>query len=159
MILYFLRHGLAEERFEWVGNDDLRPLTTQGIKNTGQSAEIISLLDLDLELIITSPLVRAYQTAEIVAKRLQMLDRLVKDARVGPGFGINNLDSIFAAHPGISNIMFVGHEPDFSQIVSDLIGGGNIIFKKGGLARVELSGPPSMRGELAWLIPPRILRS
>ena len=85
MRLYFLRHGQAD-RSQWSGNDFDRPLTKQGKQMMAQTADTIAALDLGLDLILTSPLVRAQQTAEIVAKNLRLEDRLAVESRLGPGF-------------------------------------------------------------------------
>jgi len=164
MRLYFLRHGLAANREDWPAEEDFaRPLTARGRDQLEHTAEILAALDLRLDVILTSPLIRALQTAEIVAKRLDMLDRLVQDRRLSPGFDAGQLPAILPAHPGAANLMLVGHEPDFSQIISALIGGGCVVCKKGGLARVDVppvgAWPPGTRlaGELVWLIPPSVL--
>jgi phosphohistidine phosphatase len=154
--LYFLRHGLAGESGEWKGSDFARPLTEEGIAKMKRTAETIARMELDLQLILTSPLVRAYQTAEIVAKQCKMLDKLVKDDRLGSGFGIKYLSEILAEQSRTNSLMLVGHEPGMSETVSSLIGGGRIVFKKGSLAYVELSDAKSLKGELVWLIPPKV---
>jgi phosphohistidine phosphatase len=156
MKLYFLRHGLAD-RSEWAGPDFERPLTERGKAQMAREAETMAELNLDLDLIITSPLTRACQTAEIVAERLEMLDRLIVDERLAYGFDPDKLDEILEAHPDATAIMLVGHEPDFSETIADLIGGGEVVCKKGGLARVDLYGGASLQGELVWLIPPKVL--
>ena len=156
MKLYFLRHGLAGESGEWKGSDFARPLTEEGIAKMKRTAETIARMELDLRLILTSPLVRAYQTAEIVAKQCKMLDKLVKDERLGSGFGIKYLAEILAEQSKTDSLMLVGHEPGMSETVSSLIGGGRIVFKKGALAYVELSDAKSLKGELVWLIPPKV---
>ncbi len=74
MKLYFLRHGLAGERSEWKGNDFDRPLTEDGKTKMAVEAATIAKLNLGLDAILTSPLVRAYQTAEIVAQKLKLMD-------------------------------------------------------------------------------------
>ena len=157
MKLYFLRHGLAGESAEWKGNDFTRPLTEEGIAKMKRSAETLARMELDLQLILTSPLVRAYQTAEIVAKQFKMTDKLVKDERLGANFGIKYLAEILAENSKVDSLMLVGHEPGMSETVSHLIGGGRVVFKKGALAYVELSDIKSLRGELVWLLPPKAL--
>ena len=157
MKLYFLRHGLAGESSEWKGADFARPLTEEGIAKMKRTAETCSRLELDLQLILSSPLVRAYQTAEIVARQFKMLDKLVKDDRLGPRFSIKFLSEILAEHSKADSLMLVGHEPSLSDTVGHLIGGGRIVFKKGALACVELSDASSLVGELVWLIPPKVL--
>lgn len=155
MKLFFLRHGIASDQSEWKGDDAQRPLTGEGIEKMKRSASSLQELKLSVEVIITSPLTRARQTAEIVAKKLDC--KLIEDTRLSPGFNIDKLSGMLLDHPKAETIMFVGHEPDFSATVAELIGGGLIEFKKGGLAMVELPNPRKCRGELIWLIPPKIL--
>lgn len=157
MKLYFLRHGLAGDSSEWKGADFARPLTEEGIAKMKRSADTLAQMELDLQLILTSPLVRAYQTAEIVARQFKMLDKLVKDERLGSGFGIKYLAEILAEHSNVVSLMLVGHEPGISETVSHLIGGGRVVIKKGALAYVELSDAKALKGELVWLIPPKVM--
>ncbi len=159
MKLYFLRHGLAWDREEWKGTDDQRPLTEEGKKRMERVAATLAGLDLELKGILTSPLVRAHQTASIVASALRLKDKLVVDNRLGPGFGKDSLAAILKDHEASEELMLVGHEPGMSETVSALIGGGRIVCKKGGLACVNLADPSSLKGNLLWLIPPRILAS
>lgn len=156
MKLYFLRHGLAD-RDQWHGNDFERPLTEKGKARMAREADTLAALGLALDRVVTSPLARAYQTAEIVATRLEMGDRLVEDERLAPGFGPDELAGILSAHPQAEAIMLVGHEPDFSETISALIGGGAVVCKKGSLARVDLYDNAALGGELVWLIPPGVL--
>ena len=124
-----------------------------------REASALALLRLPLDLIITSPLVRAQQTAEIVARRLNLMDALVEDERLAPGFGAAELGSIMREHRALTALMLVGHEPDFSTVIAACIGGGRVECKKGGLARVDFQDPSSLSGVLAWLLPPRVLVS
>jgi phosphohistidine phosphatase len=155
--LYFLRHGLAANRSEWSGNDSERPLTSKGQALMAREAQTIAQLDLQLDLILTSPLVRALQTARIVAEALGMQERLQADERLAPGFGVPALAEVLKERSGVSALMLVGHEPDFSETIGALIGGGRVVCKKGGLARVDLPDDGSLAGELVWLIPPGVL--
>jgi phosphohistidine phosphatase len=157
MDIYFLRHGMAGQRSKWEGADRERPLTGEGKERMAREAATIARLGFALDLIITSPLVRAYQTAEIAAQQLNMLDRLIQDERLAPGFGPDQLAQILKAHPGAASFMLVGHEPDFSETIQRLIGGGQVVCKKGSLAYVNLYNPAALRGELVWLIPPQVL--
>ncbi len=157
MILYFLRHGLAGDRADWLEDDAQRPLTKEGKGKMAQEAENIAGLGLDLDLIVTSPLVRALQTAQIVAERLGIEDKLVRDERISPGFDLQGLAEVIASHPEAQTLMVVGHEPDFSETISELIGGGRVVCKKGGLARVDVISQNPLMGELAWLMTPKLL--
>ncbi len=155
--LFFLRHGQAASRSDWTGDDAARPLTAEGKERMQREADAIAALKLPLDLIISSPLVRAMQTAEIVAGAQAGAPRVIADGRVGPGFGADHLAAILAEHRRAGAVMLVGHEPDFSWTIGRLIGGGRLVMKKGGLACVELEDPASLRGALAWLVPPAIL--
>lgn len=155
MILYFLRHGLAFDREQWQKSDDLRPLTSKGMKNMVRQAEFMRGLKLKLQVIITSPLTRAFQTADIVAKKLDLHHELVQDERLGPGFDIDRLVEVLKDHPDAQQVMLVGHEPDFSVTISALVGGGSLVLKKGALARVDIISQEPLQGDLVWLIPPK----
>jgi phosphohistidine phosphatase len=158
VIVYFLRHGLAGVREAWQGDDAKRPLTKKGIKNLVTQAKTLARLDLQLEVIITSPLTRAFQTADIVARALKMVAQLQQDERLRPGFSRDDLEQVLADHPQAKNVMLVGHEPDFSLTISALIGGGKVILKKGSLTRVDITTTDPLRGDLVWLLPPKSMR-
>ncbi len=157
MKLYFLRHGLAVERTEWKGEDATLPLSDEGKKRMVRSAASMARLGLKLDAILTSPLTRAQQTAAIVAEALHAKDKLVSESRLGTGFNKNHLAKILLEHAGSDALMLVGHEPSFSETISALIGGGRVVCKKGGLACVSLDDKDPLKGELLWLIPPRLL--
>ncbi len=157
MQLLLLRHGVAEPWETWPRSDAERPLTPQGRKAMTRAAAAFAELGLAPDLIITSPLVRARQTAEIVAGKLAAADRLVQDARLEPGFDAAALSDVVAEHRGSDVLMLVGHEPDLSSVIAWLIGGGSVVCKKGGLARVDLVEVAAGGGELVWLLPPKEL--
>ena len=157
MKLYFLRHGKAESRSAWQGDDDDRPLTEAGEEALRREVEALRALDLALDVIVTSPLARARRTAEIVADGLGLSGRLVNDERLGHGFDVARLEQVLAAHGPAGAVMLVGHEPDFSATVAELIGGGDIKMKKGGLARIDVAAPAAGGGELVWLLTPPLL--
>ncbi len=155
--LYFLRHGIAIEPDEWSGSDFDRPLTVEGRARMASEAKSIAKLGLDLDCIITSPLLRAKQTAEIVAGESGISDRVVEDARLGPHFKLELLASILNERVKASAIMLVAHEPTLARTIGSLVGGARIDVKKGALALVKLSDPLSLKGQLVWLVPPRVL--
>ncbi len=157
MKVYFLRHGLAGDPNEWEGDDFDRPLTDEGRERMTREAKAMAKLDLEPDVIVTSPLVRAKQTAEIVADRLRLRERLVEDERLAPGFNTERLVRILQDHTDADALMVVGHEPDFSFTLGQLIGGGKIDLKKGGLACVDLPDAASLDAVLLWLVPPKVL--
>jgi phosphohistidine phosphatase len=159
MRVYFLRHGKAEDRLAWTGRDAERPLTVEGREALGREAKRLRALDLALDVVVTSPLVRARETAEIVAGELGLGGRLVEDERLAPGFDVARLEQVLAAHAPAGALMIVGHEPDFSETIAELIGGGDVVMKKGGLARVDVAAPVAGGGQLVWLLTPPLLGS
>ena len=122
MELCFLRHGLAGRRSEWKGDDDKRPLTEEGMAQTAREAVGLGKLGLVPDLILTSPLVRARQTAEIAARELGIANRVAVDERLGYGFRRKKLRELLSEHAGVNRLMLVGHEPDFSAVIGKLIG-------------------------------------
>jgi phosphohistidine phosphatase len=157
MLCYFLRHGPAGDAATWEGSDFDRPLTADGKKRIAHEAKTIAALRLELDVIITSPLVRARQTAEIVAKELGLRDALHLDERIGLGFSAAQFEAILRDYTKAQQVMLVGHEPSMSLTVGELIGGGDVDFKKGALACVEVTRESPLRGRLLWLASPKLL--
>ena len=153
MRLYFLRHGLAD-RSAWSGDDYLRPLTPEGHERMEREGRSMKNLRVEVDVLLSSPLTRALQTAEIAAKHLGV--EVTVDERLGFGFGRQAIRDVIAEHKGAQAIMFVGHEPDFSSAVSSLTG-GDVVCKKGSLARIDLYDTSAPAGELVWLLQPRVL--
>jgi len=158
MKLYFLRHGKAD-RSQWDGDDAARPLTAEGEEAMRREAKALRALGLAPDVIVTSPLARASRTAELAADGLGLGGRVVVDDRLAPGFDARRLEQVLTAHGPADEVMLVGHEPDFSATVAELIGGGDIVMKKGGLARVDVTAPVAGGGELVWLLTPPLLGS
>lgn len=156
MELYFLRHGIAADVGPEGSGDAGRPLTAEGIQKTKEEARGLRRLGVRPDVLLSSPLVRARQTAEIVRHALGLDSRLV-DA-LAPGCDIALLRDLLGEYRSAERIMVVGHEPDFSQLVGTLTGGSRILLKKGGLARVDLETVDKGAGTLVWLLPPLALR-
>jgi phosphohistidine phosphatase len=157
MELYFLRHGRAD-RSAWTGSNDFdRPLTDEGSERMAAQAAAMAALNLPLDVILTSPLARAMQTARIAAQELGMEAVLAVNDRLSPGFYIQDLKAILAEHSGSRGMMLVGHEPDFSEMISILIGGGEVQVKKGSLIRVDLDDLEGLSGHLVYSLPPKVL--
>lgn len=152
MQLYFLRHGEADWP-GWTKPDDERPLTDFGKKEALQVAKFLDRLKVKPDLIVSSPLPRALQTAEAAAGQLKT--KLRQDEALEPGFGISELSTVLKRHQS-KVLMLVGHEPDFSSVISALTG-GFIKMSKAGVALVDLD-PESEKGRLLWLFPPKFAR-
>jgi phosphohistidine phosphatase len=99
--------------------------------------------------------VRAQQTAQIVGDRFNLTINVT--LLLAPGFDLTKLTAIVRDLPNVKELMVVGHEPDFSQTITSLIGGGRIVMKKGGLARVEILSIEPLAGQLVWLLAPKVL--
>jgi phosphohistidine phosphatase len=140
-----------------MGLDAERPLTEKGVRKVQDVAAALSRRGTDPDAVVTSPYARALQTAQIVAAVLQIPDALSIDPRLEPGFGPAELEAVLADYEGAEALLLVGHEPDFSAVVGGIIGGGDLLLKKGGVALVELAPGEPARGTLVWLSQPRHL--
>ncbi|MEN9936703.1 MAG: hypothetical protein RLZZ387_3282 [Chloroflexota bacterium] len=154
MEIYFLRHGVAEERAP-DGTDASRRLTNEGREKLEASKAGLRRMRVEVDLLLTSPLVRARQTAEVAGRHLGVTPQVAE--ALAPGCDAPRLLALLAEHPRVERVMVVGHEPDFSGMVAELTG-GRVEMKKGALARVDLASAVTGRGTLVWLLPPRALR-
>ena len=151
MKLYFLRHGKADWP-NWNKPDDERPLTEDGKVQVAAVGKLLARLEV-APVIVTSPLPRASQTADIAGKELGRKVRI--DPLLRPGFDAGKLKKLLKDFSGDS-LMIVGHEPDFTRTIFQLTG-GETKLSKAGVALVQLD-PGSMKGELRWLVPPKFAR-
>lgn len=156
MELYFLRHGAAAPRGEWEAEDSQRPLTDRGREDVAKMAVLLARTAPALDAIVTSPYLRASETAEIVAQHLGLEGRVVSDMLIAPGFNAGRLAKLIRQYPEANALLLVGHEPDFSTTVGELTG-GRIVFKKGGMALVESAGESLKKATLAWLVQPGVV--
>src|SRR5438309_7879249 len=152
MKLYFLRHGEADWP-GWKKPDDERPLTKRGKREMREVAKFLDRLKMRPNLIVTSPLPRAAQTAEIAADYLRA--KLRKDELLAPGFGMSELRTVLKRHHAKA-LMLVGHEPDFTNVISGLTG-ASLKLSKAGVALLDVD-PESEEGRLLWLFPPKLAR-
>lgn len=161
--VYILRHGKAQAHGHPVG-DGARDLTLSGRYEVSQVGDAIKRLVPGLDVVATSPLVRARRTAQIVAKRMGLAKPAVWD-ELKPESHLGLLYGRLADIDFDSKVMLVGHEPHLTQFVGSVITGGGdgrcgLTLRKPGLARlaVRTAAPDRVEGDLLWLIPPRVLR-
>ena len=114
--------------------------------------ELLTALKVQLDVVLTSPLPRAAQTADIAAEHLKVRAR--EEKLLAPGFVAEDLKRLLRKYPQ-QVLMLVGHEPDFTGVIAALTG-ANLKLSKSGLALVELDG---QKGELRWLVPPKFAKS
>jgi phosphohistidine phosphatase len=162
MILYVVRHALAEEAA--AGADDARHLTDIGRQRTQKAAAGMRALAIELDVILTSPIARAAETAAIIAEAYEntpaprVLDELAT--------GVPPIDAIAALAPfgRDESVMIVGHEPQLSALISILLTGEpdgmHLRMRKGGCVALDLpaKGIEPGAAELHWMMTQRQLR-
>lgn len=151
MILYFLRHGKAGSPRP--NDDDERALTDDGRAALHAAAPLWRRLNLRPDVVISSPLPRALQSAEILCEAVG--GQPTVDDQLRPGATWGNLARAMAQHSDARRVLFVGHEPDLSSAIVELTGAASVRMRTGGLACVEFYGVPEPGGgEIAWLLDP-----
>ena len=158
--LYLVRHAIAAERGEDWPDDDKRPLTARGVSRFKEAAAGLSRLDVAVDEIFTSPLVRAKQTAEILAEGLPGKPSVKVLDALSPGHPPGSVLAQLARTARRRRIALVGHEPGLGELAAHLIGAGRALeFKKGGVCRIDVETLSSRRaGALNWFVTPKVLR-
>lgn len=154
MKIYFLRHAKANWD-NWTKPDDDRPLTKKGIKQITQVGAGLEALKVRPHLILSSPLPRAYQTAEIAAEALDM--EVTIEPTLAPGFDMDKLNTLLTKYTD-QDILLVGHEPSLSEAIHGLTG-GKVELTTAGLARVDMEPDQTQHGTLVWLVTPKFFKS
>ena len=158
MRLLLVRHGEAVERGKEGIPDDLRPLTREGERRFRKAARGLARLGPTPDLILTSPLPRARRTAEIAARAFGRV-QIRESANLASG-DHEALAQELAGHEEDLVALF-GHEPHLSALLAALLGSvapDRLAFGKGGAALVDLPGGLSKGGQLAFFLPPKLLR-
>ena len=163
MNLYIIRHAIAVDRDgPDYPDDSQRPLTSKGRAKMEQIAGGLGQMELEIDLILSSPYLRASQTARILAKSFRIPDRLKFTPALLPdapaGQIINDINEKFSQ---FENVMLVGHEPSLSSLIATLISGDptlNITLKKGGICHLSMEQLAYGRcATLEWLLYPLLL--
>jgi phosphohistidine phosphatase len=159
MRLLIVRHAIAVPRGTPGIEDDERPLTRRGIARFRTAARGLARSCRRPDVLLTSPLIRARQTAEIAAKAWGKIHPETLEA-LGSG-SVSDIVAALETHRDKDLVAIVGHEPDLSELLARLLGtkaADRLTFKKGGAALVEIPGPFADGGTLLWYAPPRLLR-
>jgi phosphohistidine phosphatase len=159
--LYLVRHAIAAERGDQWPDDALRPVTRDGAARMRRAVRGLAALGVKLDLILTSPLTRAVQTAELLAAGSRPAP-VVKQAPVlAPGGAPGKIADLLGEYAGAQQIALVGHEPGLGELAAWLMGARTPPpFKKGGVCRIDVSVmPPGRSGQLVWLATPKMLRA
>lgn len=156
MKLFLLRHGIAEAAHLGM-RDWERRLTEDGRTQLLQIGRALQRLNIKPNVLLTSPLVRAYQTAEIVAPMLECTPQTADELQ--PGCTLAHLQPLLRQH-STESVMIVGHQPDLSSIAARLINADehSLVLKKAGLIRINIEGRPQAgHGRLVGLLTPKML--
>ena len=158
--LYLIRHGVAAERGDDFPDDSKRPLTNAGISRLRKEAKALDALGVAFDHIITSPLVRTKQTADIFAETLKSKPSVSQSDALAPAGTSTAVVQELAKHMRKGRIALVGHEPNIGELAARLIGARMPFeFKKGAICRIDFEVfPPKGMGQLRWFVTPRMLR-
>ena len=159
--LYLVPHAIAAERGPNYPDDRERPLTSEGIVRFKRVVEGLKDLDVKPDLVLTSPLVRAMHTAELLVAGIGGKPRLEPLEGLAPGGRMAQvLEAIAKYSRRAKKIALVGHEPDLGELAARLLRArGTIAFKKGAVCCIEVDGAmPTGPGTIHWFLPPRALR-
>jgi phosphohistidine phosphatase len=159
--LYFVRHGLAEERGDAWPDDTKRPLTEEGMSRLRKAVRGLARIGVAIDVVLTSPLVRARQTADIVAGGLDPRPSIVNVDSLAPAGSYAAVLADLEKHSRKCRLALVGHEPMLGELAARLVGSRHPIeFKKGGVCRIDVENlPPAGPADLRWMLTPKILRA
>jgi phosphohistidine phosphatase len=159
MILYFLRHASAGESLVNPKKDEKRGLDKEGIEQCGYVGRALAALEAQVDVIVSSPLKRATQTASLVGNEMGYEGKLQIDAGLRPAAGLPDFRRLLEKYASQEAIMVVGHNPNLSQflgtIISDSGCEASVELKKGAVAKVEMR---RSSGILHWCLTPKVAR-
>ena len=161
MVIYFLRHANAgQKQFSDAAKDEKRPIDKIGEEQSHDVGRALAALGVAVNVIISSPLTRAMQTAAIVSQELGHEEKLVLDDALRPEATFEKFKALLNRHKDKAAIMVVGHDPSMTEFVNKVLSGGGplaaIEMKKGGVAKVE----KDLRKQvvLKWVMPPKVVQ-
>jgi len=155
--IYLVRHGdYTDFGSETPEQDSQNPLSEEGIAKLQRQAVTLAGWKLPIEQILTSPFIRAKQTADILAESLHVPVE-EHTALTRTHFNLQGLQQIIETFSTVNHLMLVGHESDLSTVASDVIGGGQLDLARGGIIRIELGSHNPPRGKLVWLLSPDVM--
>lgn len=164
MDLYIIRHAVAQQLGQKNDfTDEKRALTSEGRDRMREAARGLRRLGVELDMVLTSPLVRAVETAEIVATALGVSKKDVEQTSgLAPGGSQDELIAEIKNKTGVEAIALIGHQPDLGALISRIVHSGSALsvqLKKGGVCCLNVTEMvPALYGQIAWLMTPRQMR-
>lgn len=159
MNLYLIRHSEAE-KISPLKKDYDRELTAEGIQLLKTAVEYWKIIIPSFDMIVSSPLVRAVQTSEIIAKGFNYSKEVIKDNNIAAGASTSDVIELVNSI-NVENIAVIGHQPDLSNHVSNFIStnGCSLHFPPAAICKIRFNGQAKYaKGELIYLIPPEIFK-
>ncbi len=159
--LYIVRHDIAEERGDAWPDDTKRPLTEEGMQRMRRAARALARIGVCVDVVVTSPLVRTRQTAELFAAAFSPHPAVVNLDALAPDGSASAVLAELDKYSKKKRIALVGHEPGVGDLASRLAGMKHPMeFKKGAICRIDVEAlPPKGPGAMRWFLSPKILRN
>jgi len=158
--IYLVRHAIAAERGPAWPDDTKRPLTPKGVARMRRVVRGLRELGVSVDVVLTSPLARAKQTAELLVEGLKPAPALNVVASLSPGIAAAKMAETLSGFKRSQVLALVGHEPGLGELACWLIGSkAPVPFRKGGICRIDVpASSPNGSGQLIWLATPGMLR-
>jgi len=160
MILYVLRHTSAGDHLATPKKDEKRALDKEGIEQCGYVGRALAALEVQVDVIVSSPLKRCTQTAALVGNELGYEGKLQTEPGLRPEAGLADFRKILEKYSRQEAVMVVGHNPNLSQFLGSVISDSgceaSVELKKGAVAKVEMR---RSSGTLQWCLTPKVLRA
>jgi phosphohistidine phosphatase len=160
MIIYFLRHASAGQRVSNPKKDEKRALDEVGIEQCGNVGRALAALDVQVDVIISSPLKRSAQTASLVGNEISYEGKLQLDDALRPGASFADFRKMLDKYAQHEAMMVVGHNPNLSEFLGRLISEAGceaaVELKKGAVAKVEMGRNAA---GLHWCFTPKMVRA
>ncbi len=161
MVIYFLRHANAgQKHFSNPAKDEKRPIDKLGEEQSHDVGRAMAAIGVVVNVIISSPLARAMQTAAIVSQEIGHEEKLVLDDALRPEATFEKFKGLLNRYKDKTAIMVVGHDPSMTEFANRVLSGGRplaaIEMKKGGVAKVQ--NDPRGHAVLKWCMPPKVVQ-
>lgn len=159
--LYLVRHGVAEERGDAWPDDSKRPLSEDGMTRLRKASRALARLGISIDVVLTSPLMRTRQTAEIFGAAFTPHPAIANLDALAPDGSATSVIAELDRHSKRKRIALIGHEPGIGELAARLLGSRHAMeFKKGAICRIDVDAlPPKGPGTLRWFLSPKLLRS